>query len=85
MDPLGSWRELFLEGLEPAVMGVNVPCRDDIKSEFCRSRPRPRRSLKLFRPVDIEVLVVGGAKWSSTDSLGVPKELKVEDLPLLLM
>jgi hypothetical protein len=33
----------------------------------------------------MEVLVVGGAKWSSTDSLGefLPKELIVEDLPLL--
>jgi hypothetical protein len=68
-------------------MGVTVPCRDGAKSEFCLSRLRPRRSLKLFRPVDIEVLVVGGARWSSTDSLGefLPKELRVEDLPLLLI
>jgi hypothetical protein len=66
-------------------MGVNVPCRNAAMSEFWRSRPRPRRSLKLFRPVDIEVRVVGGAKWSSTESRGefLPNELIVEDLPLL--
>jgi hypothetical protein len=37
--------------------------------------------------VDIEVLEMGGARWSSTDSRGefTPKELIVEDLPLLVM
>jgi hypothetical protein len=75
-----------LDVLEPAVPGVKVPCRGNM-SGFCRNRPRPNRSLKLFRPVDIEVLVVGGAKWSSTDSRGEfrPKELSVEDLPLRLI
>jgi hypothetical protein len=53
-------------------------------SEVCLSLLSPRRSLKLLRPVEMDVLEVGGARWSS-DSLGefLPKELIVEDLPLL--
>lgn len=84
-DPRGSWKELFFEAQEPGVMGVNVPCRDGAMSWFCLNRPRPRRSPKLLRPVEMDVLEVGGAKWSSTESRGefLPRELKVEDLPRL--
>ena len=67
--------------LEPGVTGVRVPCRPRVRSEFCRSLPKPNRSPKLFRPVDVEVRVVpGGARWSSIESR--PAELIVEDLPL---
>ena len=71
-----------MDVLDPGVTGVMVPCRP-FASAFWRSLLRPKRSLKLFRPVDDDVLVTGRVRCSSTDSLGVPKELMVDDLPLV--
>jgi hypothetical protein len=53
--------------------------------EFWRSLLRPKRSLKLLRPVLEDVLVTGRVRCSSTDSLGdsLPKELMVDDLARL--
>lgn len=71
--------------MEPGVAGVSDPPRVEAMSEFSRSRLRPRRSPKLLRPVEKEVLETGGARCSSTDWRGefIPRELIVEDLPLL--
>jgi len=76
---------LFFEVLDPGVTGVSEPCFAFNDSEFCLKRLNPRRSPKLFRPVEVDNLGVGKAKCSSTDSLGesLPKELNVEDLPRL--
>lgn len=69
--------------LEPGVAGVNDPPRPD-GSEFCLNLLRLRRSPKLFRPIEDDVLAAEGACCPSTDALGefLPRELIVEDLPL---
>jgi len=78
-DSLGSWRELFLDAFDPGVAGVRDPCLIPRGSELFLSRLSPSRSPKLFRPVDEDVRVVGGASRSSIDVR--PRELIVEDRP----
>ncbi|KAG7149558.1 hypothetical protein HYQ46_001527 [Verticillium longisporum] len=72
-------KELFLEVLEPGVAGVRLPGRPLASSEFCRNLFRPKRSPRLFRPVDDDVRVVPGFRKSSIESR--PRELIVDDLP----
>jgi len=72
--------ELFFDVFDPGVAGVREPCRPDPVSDPFLNLLSPNRSPKLFRPVDDEVRVVGGANRSSMDSL--PRELKVDERPL---
>lgn len=82
-DSRAICRELFLLVLEPGVAGVSDPPRPE-GSEFCLNLLRLRRSPKLFRPMEDDVLTVAGRFCPSTDALGefLPRELIVEDLPL---
>ena len=81
MGSLVNCIELFLEVLEPGVAGPEPLGNGG--SEFWRSLcERLKRSPKLFRPVDVDVLVDGRVGVGNGSSLGMfRKELNVEDLP----
>src|SRR4051794_30624859 len=74
--------ELFLDVLEPGVAGPDPWWKGG--SEFCRSLwDRPKRSPKLFLPVEVEVRVEGSVGVGKESSVGMfLKERKVDDLPL---
>ena len=74
--------ELFFDVLEPGVTRPEL-CRGNGGSEFCLSRwDKPKRSPKLFLPVDVDVRVDGRVGVGNWSSLGMfRKELNVDDLP----
>ena len=73
-----------MDALDPGVAGVRDPGRPLGGSDGWRRRFRPSKSPKLFLPIVDEFR---GSAWrSSTDGRGeTPRELMVEDRPLLVM
>lgn len=61
MEPRGSWKELFLLVLEHGVAGVRFPPRP-FGCESGLILLSPSKSPMLFRPVEDDVLKVGGAR-----------------------